>query len=273
MSYSPYEPPRHDHGYGHGYGSTYVPLGWKTNASAIGIIGMVILQPIQSALSLAFGEVLKNPSPDNLGVILLNGLVSLLQLAVMVATYVFFLMWMHQAAKNVRAFNQPALTITPGWAVGWWFIPFASLWMPFAAMREIFKASDPKSVGPSAQHSWMMSPSPPTLGLWWGAYLLNSFLGAAAVLVSMDFSKPAPVMHGPGALTWVAHAMLAVAGISIVGILRTIAKRQEEAWAIVSSSPPSTNVDPPAQGASAVAPMNPYVPAGSSDNPYLNPRS
>lgn len=271
MSYSPYQPPRHDHGYGPGYGSTYVPLGWKTNASAIGIIAMVILQPIQSALSLAFGDVLRNPTPDNIGVILLNGLVSLVQLAVTVATYVFFLMWMNHAAKNVRAFNQPALTITPGWAVGWWFIPFASLWMPFVAMREIFKASDPKSVGPSAQHSWMMSPVPATLGLWWGSYLLNSFLGAGAVLAVMDFSGRAPVMRGPGALTWVAHAVLAVAGILIVNILRTIAKRQEEAWAIVSSSPQSPNVDPP-QGSSSVAPMNPYVPS-TSDNPYLNPPS
>lgn len=273
MSYSPYEPPRHDHGFGHGYGATYVPLGWKTNASAIGIIGMVIFQFVQSGLALAFGDALKNPSPDNLGVIALNGLVSLAQLAFTVATYVFFLMWMHQAAKNVRAFNQPALTITPGWAVGWWFIPFASLWMPFVAMREIYKASDPKSVGPSAQHSWMMSPVPPTFGLWWGAYLLNSFLGAGAVLASMDFTKGAPVMHGPNALTWISHVILAVAGVLIVGILRTTAKRQEEAWPLVSSSPPSTNVDPPAPGPGSVAPMNPYVPAGSSDNPYLNPRS
>lgn len=272
MSYSPYAPPQH--GYGQqssNYGSTYVPLGWKTSASAIGIIGMVVLQPIQSALALVFGEQLRNPVAENVGAILLNGLVSLLQLAVMVATYVFFLMWMHHAAKNLRAFNQPALTITPGWAVGWWFIPFASLWMPFAAMREIFKASDPNSVGPSAQHSWMTSPVPPTLGLWWATYLLNSFLGAGAVLAAMDFSGRAPAMRGPNALTWISHAVLAVAGILIVGILRKVAKRQEEAWAIVSSSPPSTNVEP-THGATSVAPMNPYVPA-SSDNPYLNPRS
>ena len=58
------------------------------------------------------------------------------------------------------------MTITPGWAVGWHFVPFASLVKPFHAVVEIWKVSanpnDPESV------LW-----PETLlRSWWALWLI-----------------------------------------------------------------------------------------------------
>ena len=53
--------------------------------------------------------------------------------------------WQHRAHANLWAFARSGLRFTPGWAVGWWFVPIASLWKPFEAVRELWKASDPGS--------------------------------------------------------------------------------------------------------------------------------
>src|ERR1041384_4527256 len=97
---------------------------------------------------------------------------------------VISLVWMHQAAKNVRSFNLWGLRYTPGGVVGWWCVPIASLWMPFQAMKEVWKASDPDNVG-SEPSSWMNRPVPGIMTLWWLAYIGAGFVAMGAVLPAM----------------------------------------------------------------------------------------
>ena len=61
--------------------------------------------------------------------------------AVTLITVVFFAMWIYRAAANVVAANVVGFDFTPGWAVGWYFVPFANLVQPFLAMRQIWNAS------------------------------------------------------------------------------------------------------------------------------------
>jgi hypothetical protein len=69
--------------------------------------------------------------------------VSLLQLLIFIATAVAFLMWLHRAYRNLPALGATRLDTTPGWAVGYFFIPFANLVKPFQAVREIWHESAP----------------------------------------------------------------------------------------------------------------------------------
>ena len=64
-------------------------------------------------------------------------------LIALLVTAVLWCIWQHRAHSNLRAFSRIGLAYTPGWAVGWWFIPFASLWKPLGAMSELWKASEP----------------------------------------------------------------------------------------------------------------------------------
>ena len=50
------------------------------------------------------------------------------------------LFWIWGAARNALALK-PGLPITPGRAVGWFFIPFANLYKPYQYMRYIWQAS------------------------------------------------------------------------------------------------------------------------------------
>ena len=57
-------------------------------------------------------------------------------------TVICWLVWQHRAQANVWAIPSPVKPdITPGWAVGWWFVPVANLVMPFLAVRELSRRS------------------------------------------------------------------------------------------------------------------------------------
>lgn len=69
------------------------------------------------------------------------------------------------------------MTITPGWNVGWFFVPIATLWKPFQGLREAWQASvspnDPGSVAVPVLMRW-----------WWGLWLLTSVLGNISTRLS-----------------------------------------------------------------------------------------
>jgi|GEM_PF-4518444 len=79
------------------------------------------------------------------------------------AGVVAFCMWMNRVCRNAHALATREMTITPGWSVGYFFIPIVSLWKPFQAMKEIWKAS--VGVAPA-----------PVLGLWWTLWLVSGFI-------------------------------------------------------------------------------------------------
>jgi lysylphosphatidylglycerol synthetase-like protein (DUF2156 family) len=172
MSYSPYAPPQHGttphHPYaGYGYNFVYQPLGWKTMAVVVSILATVAMQFVTTGLQWGLGNPAAHPDSPNVGLAAVLGLVALLQSGVSLFAMIISLVWMHQAAKNVRAFNLWGLRFTPGWVVGWWFIPFASLWMPFQAMKEVWKASDPDNIG-AEPSSWAGPGGRPASGsAWW----------------------------------------------------------------------------------------------------------
>lgn len=57
---------------------------------------------------------------------------TLLQFMTMMASFVFIGMWIYRAAWNGRVFaGARQLDFTPGWSVGWYFLPIANLWKPY----------------------------------------------------------------------------------------------------------------------------------------------
>jgi len=98
--------------------------------------------------------------------------VGILLWPLVIATWVVWLIWQHHATQNLWARGYRDLRIRPGWAVGWWFIPFASLVMPCVAMLEL----DRRSTSDGAPR-----PASPLVGTWWGVYVA----GGVVVLIGM----------------------------------------------------------------------------------------
>ncbi|QYO65100.1 DUF4328 domain-containing protein [Leptolyngbya sp. 7M] len=58
-------------------------------------------------------------------------MIFLVSFPVGIATIVLFLVWLYRAHKNLFSLKPTHLDFSPGWAVGWWFIPFLNLVRPY----------------------------------------------------------------------------------------------------------------------------------------------
>jgi hypothetical protein len=147
-------------------------------------LGMVILSALMSVASLATGRAAQ-VEIEELGLMeIVEVLVALAYLGVYVTTVVVFAMWIHRANRNARALGATHLHFTPGWAVGWYFIPIFHLWKPMQAMREIWHASRNPHAAPSDE-------TPGIIGGWWGLWLLTNLLGQLSLryTLSADTSR------------------------------------------------------------------------------------
>jgi hypothetical protein len=87
----------------------------------------------------------------------LDGFLSLGYLGIFIASEVLYLCWLYRAYANLGPLGAAEIRMTPGWAVGWHFIPIANLWKPLHAMTDLYRGSVGRS-GP--------------VGLWWALVLL-----------------------------------------------------------------------------------------------------
>jgi hypothetical protein len=82
-----------------------------------------------------------------------------------IVTAIAWFVWLHRAVANARSLDVPT-EATPGWSVGWWFIPFANLVKPYRIVRSLFDGVGSGGGG--------------IVGAWWGCYLIAAALGEFA---------------------------------------------------------------------------------------------
>ncbi|MFI9155194.1 DUF4328 domain-containing protein [Streptomyces sp. NPDC053367] len=85
---------------------------------------------------------------------------------------VVFLVWFSRMRRLTGQLAPDAFRRGPGWAVGAWFIPFASLWMPYRIAMDMWAAASPLPDGgkPTRAPVWPVN-------LWWGLFVANVTLG------------------------------------------------------------------------------------------------
>lgn len=149
--------------------------------------------------------VVGNPAPSPMEQ--LYSVVLLANAAVALITVVAFAMWIYRAAANVVVAGVPGFNFTPGWAVGWYFIPFANLIQPFVAMRQIWNASH----GGTSD----LDRGDPILTLWWTAWLTSNI--NANISVQMSFRSTSAEMYDVSLYLGIASSILSLV-LLIVGI-------------------------------------------------------
>jgi Domain of unknown function (DUF4328) len=124
---------------------------------------------ITGALDQTGGQIQDQVAPAPLGPV-----VSLLALG----TGILWLIWQHRAQRNLYARGVPDLRYTPGWAVGWWFVPVASLVLPYLCMRELFGCAGmlaAPGIPLERRPDWRVP-------AWWIAYVGSSILLVVALV-------------------------------------------------------------------------------------------
>lgn len=107
-----------------------------------------------------------------------QGLIGILYLIVFVVSGFLILRWIHRANYNARQLGAENMKFSPGWSIGYYFIPILTLWKPYQAMKEIWKASKEPS-------DWVSQGISGILPLWWFLWLVSNFLGQAIFRLSM----------------------------------------------------------------------------------------
>jgi hypothetical protein len=174
-------------------------------------MGVAVLGVLADAASLAGGSGGKS---DSEGLRLLGAISGVLTLLAFIATSVPFLMWVHRANRNARALGAHGMRFSPGWSVGWYFVPLLSLWKPYQVMKELWQASH-------NPHSWAAQDMAPSVGRWWGLWLLSNFLGQMTLRFSLRTeSSPAFVSSTVfGLLTDAVNVALCLAAVRLVSAI------------------------------------------------------
>jgi hypothetical protein len=150
---------------------------------------------------------------------------SILLLLLYLGSAVWFLIWLHRAYENLEALSVMRPQYTPGWAVGWFFIPFANLVMPYKILDEVWVKSDPLLNQPGNE-SWQQPGSSGLLGWWWGFWVVGGIADRIMTGVSGDAETPDQLFLW-AKVGIVIDALFIIAGFFAILVVRGIDKRQE----------------------------------------------
>jgi hypothetical protein len=125
-----------------------------------------------------------------------QGFIGLLQSGLGILTGIIFLKWIYRSYKNIQGFGAQGLRFSPGWAVGYYFIPILSLIRPVQVMSEIWRASDDP-------RDWSKRPGSWLIASWWTLFLVYTGI----TQVSLELAIQASTSD-----QWTLAAVLAILG-------------------------------------------------------------
>jgi len=103
------------------------------------------------------------------------------RLALEIAAGVTFLVWVYRSDALARALGSDQMAHSPGWSVGWFFVPFANLVKPYYVLKEIY-------VGTVIPRTYNLRLDRPdglhVLVLWWWSTIAEALFLAVAPLLT-----------------------------------------------------------------------------------------
>jgi hypothetical protein len=154
---------------------------------------VALVDDIAEFLQVQVGQLSPNQVASNDPV---QGFIGLLQSGLGILTGIIFLKWIYRSYKNIQGFGAQGLRFSPGWAVGYYFIPILSLIRPVQVMSEIWRASDDPRDWPKRPGSWLIAS-------WWTLFLVYTGI----TQISLELAIQASTNE-----QWTLAAVLAILG-------------------------------------------------------------
>ncbi len=143
-------------------------------------------------------------------------------------TILFVMIWLNQAAWNLRILKASSLAYSPSGATFSFFVPFANFWWPYKAVQEIWRASDP--IAARDPNSWLSGPCGQVVRVWWFAFVAAAILSLAALLSSdpgmnRQFDQISLELR-QARLACASNLCMIVAGAALIWVIHGIRGRQ-----------------------------------------------
>jgi len=111
--------------------------------------------------------------------LMIRGLSAIGQLFMFIYMAICFGMLMYRCAANARALRFTGFSHSPGWVVGWYYVPFAHLIMPYKAIVEVWQASKAK-VEIGSYPEWWDESSGLLIKAWWFFWIVGTITNNTA---------------------------------------------------------------------------------------------
>jgi hypothetical protein len=148
---------------------------------------------------------------------------------------IVFLVWLHRAVANNFALGEQALRFTPGWSVGWWFVPIVSFVRPFQVMSETWRASDPRHLRSNPETRRRVGIA--VIVVWWPVFLLGDLITRFTIIGGS--SETLDKLHTNAVVGIVALVVeLFAAGLAMWLVLRISHRQDLKAHAVAQPLPP-----------------------------------
>ncbi len=153
------------------------------------------------------------PESPEIYVVLQGGLAILYTLGFMV-TAVLFLMWIYRANVNCRGFGATDMKFSPGWSIGYYFIPVLHLYKPYGAMKEIWQVS-------TNPVTWAQEKGSPLLASWWALWLLSVICSWVSIRLSLqvDLADGAQIATAASMAANFVYGVLCVVAVRLVSAI------------------------------------------------------
>lgn len=158
--------------------------------------------------------------------VLIRGLSGLGQLPMFVYTPICFGMLLYRFAKNARSLGFTGFEYSPGWCVGWFFIPFAHLWMPYKANSEVWQSSKATDAEEIRLNEWRSHGTGPLFLAWWLTWIFGTLGNNISSRMSRSVSEELEIA-GYWLMPFAAVAQVVSAILAIL-VITKLASRQRQ---------------------------------------------
>jgi hypothetical protein len=140
-----------------------------------------------------------------------------------------FIWWLRRATCNVPSLGAANPEFSPGWSVGWWFIPIANWFQPLRVVNQAWRASAP---GLPAEESaaWRDARVSPLVLVWWLSYVIgNSAWGSAVNSLSNSSKLSDKAISDLSYFILVMDVGMAAVTVLAITVVAKLTARQERA--------------------------------------------
>jgi hypothetical protein len=145
------------------------------------------------------------------------GVLGIAMIGAFIVSGFLILRWIYVTNRNAHCFAE-GLAVSPGWNVGFFFVPIANLWKPFEGVRETWQASFDVA-------NWSSVEVPTFMRWWWGCWLAVNILGNISFRLSMDAETTGPLLAS-NALDVLAAIISIPLALLLISLVRQLSEAQ-----------------------------------------------
>lgn len=180
-----------------------------------------------------------------------------------VTTAIAFWSWSFRAHANLRLMDRTGIRHADGAAVGWWFVPFAHLVMPYRVMYETTRGSTAQL----HDTGWRKQAVHPT-AIWWTILFIGGQLTAYAAQRQLSSATSWTAGRNGVTILAISQAILAAAAIAAICMIAVV-NRGQRALGESDMARPSSEAWPWREANPAIEDFLSGTPA---DAPTIDPR-